>query len=178
MDINKYTFRKVIWRVSVAHMIGWALAGIVAMVFLNYEELYLTYPISAWMKPTDDPIYKWGTLLTLIRGVTVGLFLYPLRRAFFEEKYGYWKLIAIMWGFSVWSTYGPGWGSFDGLLFLKIPASLQLKSYPEAIIHTFVFAGILNLLNRFEHKKWINISAIILMAILLLMGIVGALGYA
>ena len=90
---------KIIWRITYAHVIAFFFAGMFAMLFMNYEELYITEPLSFFMRPTTDPIVGLGMALQLFRGIIVALVIYPLRKAFFEEKYGYLKLGLIVLGF-------------------------------------------------------------------------------
>ena len=166
---------KFIWKVTYAHTIAFFLVGVFAMVFMNYEELYLQEPLSFFMRPTTDPIVGLGMGLQIFRGILMALFIYPLRKAFFEEQYGYWKLGLIVLGFSVLATFGPGIGSFDGYIFTTLPLNIHLLGYPEAIIWILSFIGILYVSNKYEQKKIVRIAPIVLISLIVFMSIMGIL---
>ena len=80
------------WQVIYAHTIAYFIAGIFAVVVMNYRELYATEIISSFMLPVDTPIVALGPLLQVFRGIIIALVLLPLRKTFFEEKNGLLKL--------------------------------------------------------------------------------------
>jgi hypothetical protein len=167
---------KFIWKVTYAHVIAFFLAGLLAMAFLNYEELYIQEPLSFFMRPTTDPIVPLGMALQVFRGIIIALVIYPLRQAFFAEKYGYWKLGLILAGLSVIATFGPGIGAFDGYIFTTLPLTTHILGYPEALIWILSFLGILYLSNKYEDKKIVKILPVVLVCCIVLMGIGGYLG--
>jgi len=152
---------QLIWRITYAHTIAYFFAGIFAMQFLNYGELFETV-FSAFMRPTTDPIIYLGSSLQIIRGILKALFLLPLRKAFFEEKYGLLKLGAITIGLSYLFTVGPGIGSFEGFIFTTIPVRYQLVGLPEVLVWVALFIGILHISQKYAHKRIITILAIII----------------
>ena len=166
---------KFIWKVTYAHTIAFFLAGVFAMAFMNYGELYLEEPLSLFMRPTTDPIVTLGMALQIFRGVIVALVIYPLRKAFFEEKYGYWKLGLIVLGFSVIATFGPGIGAFDGYIFTTLPVAVHVLGYPEALIWILSFTGILYISNKYESKKATRIIPVVFVCLIVLMAIAGFL---
>ena len=170
---EKSNMIKAVWIITYAHTIAFFLAGVFAMLFMNYEELYITEPLSFFMRPTTDPIVALGMVLQIFRGIIVAFVIYPLRKAFFEEKYGYWKLGLVVLGFSVLATFGPGIGSFDGFIFTTLPLEIHVLGYPEAIIWISSFIGILYLSNKYGHKKIIKILPFIFMLFIILMGTMG-----
>jgi hypothetical protein len=95
------------------------------------------------MLPVDEPIVALGPSLQIFRGALIALILLPLRKTFFEERYGLVKLAVVIIGFSLLSTISPTMGSFDGYIFTKIPYRYQLLGYPEAIAYVLLFVGIL-----------------------------------
>ena len=176
---NNISMIKFIWRFSYAHATAFMIAGIFAMIFMNYEYLFLTEPLS-FMRPTSDPIVPLGATLQLFRGIIYGLVLYPLRKVFFEESYGYLKLSLVFLGLTVLGTFGPAPGSFDGYIFTNLPLSYHLLGYPEALIWIVSLIGILKISNKYEHKRIVKIMPFILVALILFVGIAGyfdAAGY-
>ena len=164
---------KFVWRVTVAHVIAYFIAGICAMSLFDYGNLFSSGILSCVMKPTTDPIVALGgTSLQFLRGIVIALVLLPLRKVFTEEKYGFSKLGVLILGLSVLSTFGPTFGSIEGLIYSKMSVIEQISGYPEALVWISLFIGILWSFYRFE-KKTINITAIILTVLIVLMGIAG-----
>ena len=164
---------KYFWQIMYAHTIAYFIAGIFAVVVMNYRELYATEIISSFMLPVDTPIVALGPFLQVFRGIIIALILLPLRKTFFEEKNGFLKLGLIITGLSLLSTIGPTMGSFEGYLYTKVPTLYQILGYPEAIIYVALFVGILALSKKFEHKIIVTILSIIFVALIAIMSIMG-----
>jgi hypothetical protein len=164
---------KYFWQIMYAHTIAYFIAGIFAVVVINYRELYATEIISSFMHPVDTPIVALGPFLQVFRGIIIALILLPLRKTFFEEKYGLLKLGLIVIGLSLLSTIGPTMGSFDGYIYTKIPYIYQILGYPEAILYVVLFIGILGLSIKYAHKKVMTILSILIMVLICLMSIMG-----
>jgi hypothetical protein len=164
------------WQITYAHTIAYFVAGIFALGVVNYRELFGTEIISSFMKSIDEPIVVLGgTVLQILRGIILALILLPLRKTFFEEKHGLVKLGIIIFGLAFLIPIGPSPGSFEGLIYTKIPFMYQILGYPEAIIFVLLFIGILGISLKYEHKKIMTILPIVLMVLLSLMGIIGFL---
>ena len=150
-----------IWKITYAHTIAYAVAGMLMMVFMNYDEIW-ALEIMSFYRPIDDPILTLATPLQVPRGILIALIILPLRKTFFEEKYGLWKLWLIVFGFAVISTIGAPWASYESYIYTNFPLSLQLRGYPEAVLYISLFVGILYVSTKFAHKKFIDITAAIL----------------
>jgi hypothetical protein len=162
------------WRIIYAHSIAYFLAGIFALVVVNYRDLYAMDTIAKIMRQTSDPLVALGPALQFLRAIIIGLVLLPLRKVFFEEKYGFWKLGLLVAGLSLLSTIGPTMGSFDGYIYTIVPAQYQFLGYPEAIVYILLFIGILKFSYRFENK-WITVLSVVFMILIELMGVMGYL---
>ena len=161
---------KYFWQITYAHTIAYFIAGIFAMAFLNYAELFGT-GYWAFMRPTSEPIILLGSILQVFRGILIALILLPLRKTFFEEKHGLIKLGIITVGLSYLSTFGPGIGSFEGYIYTNIPAKYQIIGIPELLLYVLLFIGILGISIKYSHKKIITIISIILVLLIGLMSI-------
>jgi hypothetical protein len=164
---------KYFWQVTYSHTIAYFIAGIFAVLVVNYKELYAAEIISSIMLPVESPIVALGPFLNIFRGILIALILLPLRKTFFEEKYGLIKLGIMIIGLSLLSTIGPTMGSFDGYIYTKVPYMYQILGYPEAIIYVLLFIGILSISIKYSHKKIITISSIVFMVLISLMSIMG-----
>ena len=161
------------WRITYSHTIAYFIAGVFALLVVNYRELYSTDIISSFMRPVDEPIVALGPFLQIFRGILIALILLPLRKTFFEEKQGLLKLGLIIAGFSLLSTIGPTMGSFDGYIYTKISYLYQLLGYPEAIVYVLLFIGSLYISQKYEGKKIVTLLSIIIMLLISLMSIMG-----
>ena len=161
------------WQIIYAHTIAYFIAGIFAVVVMNYKELYLTETISSLMLPIDTPIVALGPILQVFRGIILALIFLPFRKIFFEEKKGLLKLGLIIIGLSLLSTIGPTMGSFDAYIYTKVPYMYQILGYPEALIYVLLFIGILSISIKYSHKKIITILSIVFMVLISLSSIMG-----
>ncbi|MDR2608803.1 MAG: hypothetical protein LBC57_10480 [Treponema sp.] len=165
---------KYFWQIIYSHTIAYFVAGIFALVVVNYRDLFAAEIISSFMLSVDEPIVALGgTFLQIFRGIIIAVIILPLRKAFFEEKYGLIKLGVIILGFSLLSTIGPTMGSFEGYIYTKIPVMYQILGYPEAVIYIALFIGLLGFSKKYGHKKIVTVLSIIIMVLLSLMGIMG-----
>jgi hypothetical protein len=164
---------KFVWRIIVAHIIAYFIAGIFAMNVFNYNEWFSNGTMSLFMKPTTAPIIALGGgALQIIRGIIMALVLLPIRKVFTKEKYGFLKLGLLILGLSVLSTFAAAFGSVDGFIYTTLSFTEQIIGYPEAFVWIFLFIGILWIFYKFE-KKAINIIAVILFVLIVLMSIAG-----
>ena len=178
---KKQSMVKYIWQITYAHTISYFIAGIIAIAFFDYGEWWASEYISAFYRDIESPIVALGGgFLQIFRGIIVALILLPMRKTFFEEKYGLLKLALIIFGFSIVSTYGAVITSFEGLIYLKVPLIYHIKGIPEGIIWLSLFIGILYISIKYSQKKIITILSIIivvLIAIMAITGYFGAMGY-
>ena len=172
---EKQSLIKYFWQIIYAHTIAYFIAGIFAVLVINYRDLYATEIISSFMHPVDSPIVALGPALQIFRGILIALILLPLRKTFFDEKRGLIKLGIIIIGLSLLSTIGPTMGSFDGYIYSRVPYKYQILGYPEAIVYVFLFIGILAVSKKYEHKKIVTILSIVITVLISLMSIMGFL---
>jgi hypothetical protein len=163
------------WQVTYAHTISYFIAGIIALTFFDYREWWATEAFTAFYREIDSPIVALGPFLQIFRGIIVAIILLPLRKTFFEEKYGLLKLAAIIFGFSILSTYAAAITSFEGLIYLKIPLIYHIRGIPEGLIWLSLFIGILFISIKYSHKKLVTILSIIIMLLISFMSIMGFL---
>ena len=160
-------------QIMYAHTIAYWIAGIFALFAMNYKRYFSSEIISAFMKPVDAPIVALGPVLQIFRGLLIALILLPLRKVFFDEKYGLIKLGITVFGFSYLSTIGPGIGSFEGYIYTIIPWTYQIVGLPETVVYILLFIGILHISIKYEQRKIISILSIVFMAVIIFLGIMG-----
>ena len=167
---------KYFWVITYAHTISYFVAGVIAITFFDYHDWWATEAFTAFYRDLSMPIIALGGgFLQIFRGIIVALILLPLRKTFFEEKYGLLKLALIIFGFSIVSTYGAVITSFEGLIYLKVPLIYHIRGIPEGIIWLSLFIGILFISIKYSHKKIVTILSVIIMLLISFMSIMGYL---
>jgi hypothetical protein len=178
---NKKGLVKYFWQITSAHTISYFIAGVIGMTIINYQEWWSSEYMSAFYRDIESPIVALGGgFLQIFRGIIIALILLPLRKTFFEEKYGLLKLALIVFGFSIVSTYGAVITSFEGLIYLKVPFIYHIRGIPEGLIWLSLFIGILFISIKYSHKKIVTVLSIIIVALISLITIIGffgAMGY-
>ena len=161
-----------IWRVASVHTIAYFIAGIFALIFMNYREQFASAIMSVIMRPVDSPYVALGPGLQLLRGLIIALVLLPFKDTI-TSKNGWIKLSGLILGLSYISTLGPTFGSFDGYIFTKVPLQYHLLGIPETLLYTALFSVLLFLWYKKPIRAW-NIISVIL--VILITGI-SFLGY-
>lgn len=174
MESNKKEFIQFSWRVTSLHMISYLIAGILALVFLSYKELFKSDSLSMLMRSIDSPIVAAGPSLQIILGFFMSIFLFPFRSIFLEQKRGWLYLFLLITGFTIFAPQLPGPGSFEGVLYTILPWRAHLISMPELFIYSFLFSIAIYFWYKKPKRIW-NIIAIISICLIFLMSILGVL---
>ena len=162
-----------IWRVVSIHTIAYFIAGIFALLFMNYKEQFASEFMSTIMRPIDSPWVAIGSGLQLFRGIIIALVLLPFKDIFLSKN-GWVKLAGLILGLSYISTIGPTFGSFEGYIYTKIPLQYHLLGVPETLLYVFFFSFLLFLWYKKPVKTW-NIVTTILVILIVIINILGYL---
>jgi hypothetical protein len=172
---KKESLVKYFWQITYAHTISYFIAGIFAISFMRYGELFELEMYSGQVRSIDDPLALLGPGLQIFRGMILGLIFLPLRKTFFNERYGLLKLGLLIFGLSVISTQAGAMGSFDGFIYNKLPIRYQINGYPESIIWILLFIGILAISKKYENKRIITVLSIIFTSLICITSVMGFL---
>lgn len=162
-----------IWRATSMHVIAYFIAGIFAVLFMNYREQFASETMATIMRPVDSPWVSLGPGLQLFRGIIIALVLLPFK-GIITSKNGWIKLLFLILGLSYISTIGPTFGSFDGYIYTKVPYRYHLLGIPETLLYVFLFSFFLFLWHRRPSKIW-NIITGILVVLIIVMSLLGYL---
>lgn len=175
---NKKSYGSFIWRITASHMIAYFLAGLFAVLFLNYKEHYASQSLSLLMRPIDSPWVAIGPALQIIRGIIIALVLLPFRNIFLNEHFGAVKLAWLLLGLSFISTIGPAPGSFEGYIYTILPIQYHLLGIPETIIYVSLFSFFIGIWYKYNKSLFTILSIVIVLLILLMsaMGLLKAIG--
>ena len=178
METGHGNFGQFLWRTTAAHMIGYTVAGLLALVFKGYGTAFETGLAAVVMRPVDALIVALGPALQFIPGAALALILYPFRGIFLTGRGGWLRLLLLIGGLSLFNPQVPGPGNFEGLLYTNFSPAEHALGLPEQICYSILFSGGLCLWHRRPGRAW-NVAAaaaLILIALMSLLGTLSALG--
>lgn len=155
MDLDRPTLLETVVKTIVSHTITYFVVGVLAYLTFDYSARYSDPSLTAYIRPTDDPLVTAGPLFQPIRGLLFGLVFYLLRRTFFQTRRGWLVLWATLVVIGILGPFAGGLGSFEGLIYTRVPVSFQLISLPEVFLQTLLLSGLLYYWIRFP-KRWLN----------------------
>ena len=142
-------------KTAVAHTITYFLMGVIASTTMNYKEAFTRPEIACYMRQVSDPWVMAGPLFQPLRGLIFALAFYPIRGALFGRKHGWlvmwWLLVAL----GILNTFGPAWGSVEGMIYTLQPALGQMSGWLEVVPQALLLSIILFYWVE-RPKKWMN----------------------
>jgi hypothetical protein len=157
------------------HTVTYFVAGVLAYWLNDYETAYARPPLSYFMRPTTDPIVMAGALFQPIRGVIFALAFYPLRTVLFERRRGWLILWWLLLALGVFSTFGPAFGSVEGLIYTTIPPRDQLLGLWEVVLQSFLLSFILYHWVKGPRRRWLDWTLGVAFGIVLALPVLGLL---
>ena len=159
----------------VVHTVTYFVAGLLAYTLNDYERTYAQPPLSYFMRPTTDRLVMAGPLFQPIRGVVFALALYPLRSVLFGTRRGWLVLWWLLLALGVFSTFGPAFGSVEGLIYTTIPPREQLLGLWEVVLQSLLYSYILFHWMKEPQKRWLRWTLGAAFCIALLLPVLGLL---
>ena len=155
-ESKRITLPSLTIKTIVVHTVTYFVAGILAYTINDYQTTYSQPPLSYVMRPTTDRLVMAGPLFQPIRGVIFALAFYPLRSVLFETPRGWLMLWWLLLALGVFSTFGPAFGSVEGLIYTTFPARSQLLGLWEVLLQSFLFSFILFHWVNQPQKRWLR----------------------
>ena len=168
-------FRAVVVKTTVAHTVTYFVIGVLAFFVFDYARLFAETELRFLMRPTTDPVVMAGPLFQPIRGLVFGALLFMLRETFFATRWGWLRLWLVLVVVGIIGPMGPVPGSLEGMIYTKIPLSVQLKGLPEVVLQTLVFSRILCYWVDHPEKRWLNWCLGIVFVVACLLPVLGLL---
>jgi hypothetical protein len=173
MDNPQPRFWGLAARTIVAHSITYFFMGALAASFLDYKAAFARPELACWMRQFNDPWLIAGPLFQPIRGLVFALVFYPLRETLFGRKNGWlvmaWMLIAL----GILSTFGPAPGSFEGMVYTRLPIVGQMRGWLEVVPQALLLSALLYYWVNRPAKKWLNWTLGAVFFLLMLMPALG-----
>jgi len=167
-------FPELFAKTAVAHTITYMFMGIIASTAMNYREMFARPEIACYMRQLSDPWVMAGPLFQPIRGLIFALAFYPIRYALFARKRGWlviwWLLVAL----GILSTFGPAWGSVEGMIYTLASPLGQTKGWLEVVPQALLLSLILYYWVT-RPRKWLNWTLGIVFAVVMAMPTLGLL---
>ena len=82
--------------------------------------------------------------------------LFMLRETFFATRWGWLRLWLVLVVVGIIGPMGPVPGSLEGMIYTRIPLSVQLMGLPEVVLQTLVFSRILCYWVDHPEKRWLS----------------------
>ena len=125
-------------RVTVTHLVTYVGAGVLFSVVLGaYAAPYSSAAVSAYIRPTNDPLLAYSPLVQLVRGAIVAIALWPFRSALITRAWGWAVLFGVLVALQQIAT--PG-GVIESLIYTKLPIWFHLLTVPEVVLQLFAFS--------------------------------------
>ena len=149
------TFWAVTWRATIVHSVTYLAAGIVALILLDYGELFGTGHFD-FIRSVDDPLVMAGPLFQPLRGLLFGVVFYLLRASWYGKTHGWLTMWITLIFLGVFATFGPAIGSLEGFVYTTIPIQRQLLGWSEVLPQALLLAAITVYWVAHPKNRWLN----------------------
>ncbi len=173
MENANVRFPSLAAKTAVCHTITYFFMGMLAAHFLNYAEL-LARPDSG-MRHITDPLVIAGGLFQPLRGLVFALVFYPLRECLFGRKNGWLLMAWMLVGVGILGTFGPAWGSMEGMIYTTAPIRQQLMGWLEIVPQAVLLSALLCYWVNHPEKKWLNWVLGMLFLVMMALPVLGLL---
>ncbi len=175
LDTQRITLPTLTIKTIIVHTVTYFVAGILAYRFNDYQTAYSQPPLSYVMRPTSDRLVMAGPLFQPIRGVIFALAFYPLRSVLFGTPRGWLTLWWLLLALGVFSTFGPAFGSVEGLIYTTFPPRSQLFGLWEVLLQSFLFSVVLFHWVVHPRKRWLRWTLGVAFCIVVVLPVLGLL---
>jgi hypothetical protein len=170
---SRTTLSSLVVKTIVVHTVTYFIAGVLAYTINDYQTAYAKPPLSYFMRPTTDRIVMAGALFQPIRGIIFALAFYPLRSVIFEQRRGWLVLWWLLLALGVFSTFGPTFGSVEGLIYTTIPPRDQILGLWEVLLQSLGMSFILFQWVKGPRKRWLDWTLWVSFVIVLALPVLG-----
>jgi hypothetical protein len=123
-------------RYTIAHVLVYLIVGLIFMALVNYREAFEAFDQFSNYRSLDSPIVRAAVLLQILRGLMIGLILYPFRERIIESQLGWLMLFSLLFGLTCLGAINASPGSIEGMIYTKMSLEEHLVGYPEVILQS------------------------------------------
>lgn len=127
----------------IVHTVTYFIMGVLALVLLDYRTAFETPITREYMRSVDEAIVALGPALQFIRGILFAIAFYPLREILFGRKNGWLIIWVVLVMLGILSPFAAAPGSVEGLLYTKMPVSLQISGWAEVMTQALLLSVML-----------------------------------
>lgn len=169
--------------VATYHLLTYVVAGLVASQTLDYAELLRQPVVREYYLPYDSVDVWLSGAAQLVRGALVGAVLLPLRPVLAASRWGWLWLWLVLVVIGVLGTPAAAPGSFEGLVYTRVPLWFHLVGLPEMLLQTLAFSVLVHrALRSVQHPLPPSADAVVRALVATCLGFVGytvvSLGFA
>ena len=178
--MEKYTFKAILSRTIIVHTVTYFVMGLLALIYMNYSELFVDPGIKGLMRDVDSPWVAVGPMVQVVRGMLFGLVFYLLREVVLVRRFGWLILWVVLVFVGILSPFGAAPSSIEGVLYTNLPLWFHIIGLPEVVIQALLLAGLTHL--WVNHPDWKSLDwafGILFILVLLFsaLGLLSALGF-
>ena len=170
---RQITFLGLTVKTIVVHTVTYFIMGLLALTFLNYRTAFEAPITREYMRQVNDPIVALGPGLQFIRGILFAVVFYLLRDTLFGRKNGWLIIWVMLISLGILSTFAAAPGSVEGLLYTKMPVSLQISGWLEVMTQALLLSVILYYWVNHPGKKWLAWVLGIIFVLVIIFSIMG-----
>jgi hypothetical protein len=161
-------------KAAVVHTITYFFMGVIASTAMNYKEAFARPEVACYMRQLSDPWVMAGPLFQPLRGLIFALAFYPIREALFGRKRGWLVMWWLLVGLGILNTFGPTWGSVEGMIYTVASPLGQMRGWFEVVPQALLLSVILcQWVNR--PQRWMNWVLGILFCVMMALPVLGLL---
>lgn len=138
--MNKSRLKGYLFRFAVVHTLIYIITGLIFQNYLNYDPQFTSSVLYNNFREVDSFIIRFAPVFQLVRGIFIGLIIYPVYGSIVKSKYSWLKLFALLWGLTLIGAVAATPGSIEGFIYTKIPIIEHLVSLPEVTLQAFLFS--------------------------------------
>ena len=170
---KQITFFGLTVKTIVVHTVTYFIMGILALNLLDYRTAFESPITREYMRAVNDPLTALGPGLQFIRGILFAVVFYLLRDILFGRKNGWLIMWVMLVSLGILSTFAAAPGSVEGLLYTKMPVSLQISGWLEVMAQALLLSVILYYWVNHPEKKWLAWTLGILFVLAVAFSIMG-----
>jgi hypothetical protein len=172
-ELDRPTLPSLVVKTVVVHTVTYFIAGVLAYTLNDYKTAYAKPPLSYVMRPTTDTLVIAGPLFQPIRGVIFALAFHPLRAILFGQWRGWLVLWWLLLALGVLSTFGPAFGSVEGLIYTTLSPRSQIVGLWEVVLQSFLLSFILYHWVRGPRRRWLDWTLGAAFGVILVLAVLG-----
>ncbi len=137
-------YDSILWflkRFTLMHVLTYLIFGILFMLITDYFTVFSEHEIMKDIMRESDSIWvRISPLVQILRGLLLGIVIYPFREIIFNTEKGWLKLFGLLWVLTGIGAVITGPGSIEGMLYTNLGFGNPLIGLPEVTFQMLAFS--------------------------------------